>query len=450
MFRRKMRLVIGFTALCLLIAGCSPTSGQTTRHRFLKVMYFGESSFYEDYGDLFLSRYGDVDVEVAVLDSSTIDPAKKYSEALREFIQRENPDVLYLSSNEYERFVQEGLLSSLEPFIKSDQYELSGMQGPIVDFLRELGGGQLYGLSPTFYVPALYYNADLFKQYGVRPPQDNMTWREILQLAARFPADGQGERRIYGLSVPFVQSAGSLADRIAGTQGLSAVNPKAMRVTLNTDSWRDVWDMAVSAVQSGTVYLPETPFYGGSLQDYLNNDLFLQGRVAMKLDDAGLLETLESLTKTMPKYKTFSFDTVTGPVDPADRSASRDVEVGQIFAICSGTPNLEAAWDFIKYVNSDDYASIKARVIHSSLLTRTSHYNDSRLEAFNKLRPLSVDYGREAKLPDSFVDKFKTLTSDELDKVVRKEKTLKDAMDFVSASGQSLLEQAMKTETLRD
>ncbi|WP_334076958.1 ABC transporter substrate-binding protein [Paenibacillus sanfengchensis] len=451
MFRRKMtRLVIGFIVLCLLVAGCYPTPEKTRPHRFLKVMYFGENSFYEDYGDLFLSKYGDVDLEVAVLDSSTFDPTKNYSEALREFIQRENPDVFYLSSQEYERFVRKGLLASLEPHIKADHYELSGMQDTIIDFLRELGGGQIYGLSPTFYSTALYYNADLFKQYGIDPPHDNMTWQEILDLAGRFPVDGGKQQRVYGLSVPFVQTVDSLAERIAGTDGLSAVNPETMQVTLNTDSWRNVWEMAITGVRSSAIYLPDTPFYGGSLQDYLDNDLFLQGRVAMKLDDASLLETLGSLTNTMPKYKAFSFDTVTGPVDPADRSASRDVEVGQIFAIRSGTPNPEAAWDFVKYVNSEEFAAIKARVVGSSLLTRNHHYNENRVEAFYRLRPLKVDYSREAKLPDSFKEKFKDLLSNEMGKVVRRESDLKEALERISEKGQMLLDQAVGAEELRE
>ncbi|GIP08897.1 extracellular solute-binding protein [Paenibacillus macerans] len=449
MFRRKEWSLLCSIVLCLGVAGCYATPEKAAQQRSLKVMYFGDSSFFEDYGDLFLSRYGDVDLDVAVLDQSTLPPEKSYREALDDFIQREQPDVLHLSADEYARYVQEGMLASLEPYIQADHDGLSGMQSSIIDFLKELGGGQLYGLSPTFYNTALYYNADLFKQYGITPPHDNMTWQEILELAARFPADGDEQQRIYGLSVPFVQTADDLAARIANTQGLSAVNPKTMQVTLNTDSWKNVWNMAINATQSGALYLPDTPFYGGSLQDFLDNDLFVQGRVAMKLDDAGFMQVLAGMTKTLPDFKAFQFDTVTGPVDPLDRSSSRDMEVGQIFAIRAGTPNLEAAWDFVRYVNSDDYAAIKARVFNSNLLTRMDHYSESRLQAFYKLNPLMVDYSRKADIPDTFTEKFDALTSTEMSKAARKEISLEEALDNVSKTGQALLDEALAKQNNR-
>lgn len=396
-----------------------------------------------------MSKYGDVDLDVAVLDQSTLPPEKSYREALDDFIQLEKPDVLYLAADEYARYVQEGMLSSLEPYIQADHYELSGMQSSIIDFLKELGGGQLYGLSPTFYNAALYYNADLFKQYGITPPHDNMTWQEILDLAARFPADGGEQHRIYGLSVPFVQTIDDLVAKIANTQGLSAVNPKTMQVTLNTDSWKSVWNMAINGAQSGALYLPETPFYGGSQQDFLDHDLFVQGRVAMQLDDAGFMQVLAGLTKTLPDYKAFQFDTVTGPVDPLDRSSSRDMEVGRIFAIRAGTPNMEAAWDFVKYVNSDDYAVIKARVFNSNLLTRMDHYNENRLQAFYKLHPLMVDYSRQAEIPDTFTERFNALISTEMRKAARKETSLEEALNHVSKSGQALLDEALAKQKKR-
>ncbi|MDG0873339.1 extracellular solute-binding protein [Paenibacillus thiaminolyticus] len=52
----------------------------------------------------------------------------------------------------------------------------------------------MYGLSPTFVSSAVYYNKDLFEQYGVTPPQDKMTWEQLLDLAARFPVEGSPRR----------------------------------------------------------------------------------------------------------------------------------------------------------------------------------------------------------------------------------------------------------------
>ncbi|GIQ71163.1 hypothetical protein XYCOK13_39870 [Xylanibacillus composti] len=54
------------------------------------------------------------------------------------------------------------------------------------------GDGRLYGLAPFFQSHAIYYNIDLFDRYGIPYPNDKMTWKEILELASRFPAKQAG------------------------------------------------------------------------------------------------------------------------------------------------------------------------------------------------------------------------------------------------------------------
>jgi len=74
--------------------------------------------------------------------------------------------------------------------------------------LRERGvGGKLYGLAPTFNSKALFYNVDLFGEYGIDPPTDSMSWEEVLNLARRFPKDGDPETKAYGLTVDLQMTA---------------------------------------------------------------------------------------------------------------------------------------------------------------------------------------------------------------------------------------------------
>src|SRR5690606_23647078 len=100
----------------------------------------------------------------------------------------------------YAQLVEEGGVMELETMIKKDGFDTDGMHPAVIELLKEQGGGQLYGLAPTFSSSALFYNADLFEEHGIEPPSDRMSWQDVMQLAARFPTGGSEEERIYGFS----------------------------------------------------------------------------------------------------------------------------------------------------------------------------------------------------------------------------------------------------------
>ena len=70
----------------------------------------------------------------------------------------------------------------------------------LLDYMKEMGGGKLYGLSPSFYSQVIFYNKDMFNKYGIPLPEDRMSWEKVFELAQRFPTDGAKDKRVYGLS----------------------------------------------------------------------------------------------------------------------------------------------------------------------------------------------------------------------------------------------------------
>ena len=86
----------------------------------------------------------------------------------------------------------------MDTYIEKDKYNLEGIYPGLIDMLKEIGGSKLYGLSPSFYGNAVLYNKDLFNKYGVDLPHDGMSWQDILDLARRFPTEGDEKTRVYG------------------------------------------------------------------------------------------------------------------------------------------------------------------------------------------------------------------------------------------------------------
>ncbi|MNW43760.1 putative ABC transporter substrate-binding protein YesO [compost metagenome] len=441
---KGLMLIVVF---CIFLTGCaisSSTKEQQTRH--LKVMYYNEDFFYQDYGDLFQTKYPDTEIEIVETQNLDLESNK---DVLKLTIDKTKPDILLLSPEQYEQFAINGILMDLEPLVKKDQYDIDDINPTIINLLREKGNGKLYGLCPRFYANALFYNMDLFKKYGVEPPQDNMTWEEILNLAERFPFDSSDKDRFYGFGTPLAENAVGIANRIAYTQGLNTVNTKNMKVSLTSNSWRDVWNIALKSSGSGKVYSPKQSFPVGSFEDYYKGNPFLMGKMAMVIDDSSLLQNLKDIKKRVKDFKDFQLGVVTGPVDPLNRDSSGDIELSEIVAIRSGTPNSEAAWDFIQYINGREYSKVKFRVLNGNLPSRMNSiqgYGENEIKPFYSLHPKLVKHDQEYRIPANFDSQFMELEQVEIQKVEKKDISLDEALEKIESEGQFILDQEIKKE----
>ncbi|MGG1936718.1 ABC transporter substrate-binding protein [Paenibacillus macerans] len=440
----------------LLLAGCTGGPAKETKQvSNLKVMFWDESYFYQEYGDLFAMKYPNIDIEVvSSTDKIYRDSDQEdfdYDKAFAKFIEEEQPDVLLLNTNQYEKFASEGKLTELDPLIAKDKYDTETIFPGLMEILKEKGGGKLYGLSPTFYGSVLYYNADLFAKYGIEAPHDGMSWQEILDTARRFPTDGDEKSRVYGFGSDYGMSLENLASSISSTQGLNYINPDTMKLTLNTDSWKQVYKMAMDALDSKAVYNPDGEgFQGGTMEEYYQSQPFLMGRMAMTVDGTNLLQNLKDAQGQIKDYKPFQIGAVAGPVDPAEPDKSRSISMRDILAIRANSPNADAAWEFLKFVNGEEFAKIKSRTLNGGLMSRTGvqrEYNGVSLDVFYKLKPkLDNDSDNYDKIPDSFHEKYYSLFSREIKLVQDKKKSIDEALQTVQDEGQAALNKAVQDE----
>lgn len=441
--------------LVLVAAGCSGAPAKNTQtQRSMKVMFWDESYFFQQYGDLFAMQYPNVDIEVINTQSiynSNDGEITDYNKAVRDFIDKEQPDVVMVSMENYEKMVAEGTLMELDTFIERDKYNTETIYPALIDMLKEKGGGKLYGLSPSFSGSAVFYNTDLFNKYGIELPHDGMTWQEIMDLARRFPTDGDEKTRIYGYGANYSMGLNNLVQMIASAEGLNYINPDTLKITINTDSWKRVYKMALDATEAKAVYNPtDNGFMGGSMEDYYKSQLFLMGRMAMTIGDPYMLQNMKEAKNAIKDYKPFQLGMVAGPVDPADPETTRSIYFSEIFAIRGGSPNADAAWDFLKFVNGEDYARIKSRTLNNGLLSRmgfNKEYDGNSLDVFYKLKPKlgESNYSRLAeKIPNDFYQQYQPILDREIGLVEQKKKSLDEALKTIEAEGQAVLDKSVK------
>lgn len=444
---------------CMLFAGCTSRPAQEKEQTSsFKIMFWDEQYFFQQYGDLFAIGHPNVNIEVVNMNSiynSSNGEQIDYEKAFSDFLEKEQPDVILLDSSNYEKFVNDGKLMELDTFIARDKYDTESIYPALIELLKEKGGGKLYGLAPTFSGNAIFYNADLFAKYGIELPHDGMTWQEILDLARRFPTEGDKDTRVYGFGVQYGMSMENLASYIASAQGLQFLNPDTMKVTINTDSWKQTYKLAMDAIDSKAIYIPdENGFQGGTMEEYYKSRPFLMGRVAMSVESPYLLQDMKQAQDVITDYKPFQLGVAAGPVDPADPQTTRSLYFSDIFAIRANSPNADAAWEFIKFINGEEFARVKSRTLNNGLLSRmgiSTEYNGVNLEAFYKLKPKfdsnsSRDY---AKIPDDFHMQYRPILEREIKLAQEKKKSIDEALQTVQDEAQALLDKALKDETAK-
>ncbi len=114
------------------------------------------------------------------------------------------------------------------------------------------------------------------------------------------------------------------------------------------------------------------------------------GRTAMTIGRSYLLNNIKDAKNMLKDYKPFQVGIVAGPVDPAEPDKSRDIYFNELFAIRANSPNVDVAWEFLKFVNGEQFAQIKSKSLNNGLLSRMGYskeYDGVSLDVFYKLQP---------------------------------------------------------------
>jgi len=456
--KRKMKamttFVIPLVVLALVATGCSlggdnkdiNKDKQTT----LKVMYYNEGMFFQDYGMVFSALYPNVEIEVvsnqSLLNGENID----HDIAFNKFIEEKQPDILMLDTERYKKLSLEGKLYDLDAVMEKEKYETEGLIPGMLDYLKEQGGGKVYGLAPSFYSQVVYYNKDLFEKYKVELPRSRMSWNETIQLARRFPTDGDVKERVYGLKVGYREELFDLASMLAESEKVSYVNAGQKQMTIHTDSWETAFQQTLDAIESNALYFESMSNQAGAMsqsyEDYLLADPFLSGRLAMTIQDVGYTNQIKQASD-YPSLKdkiVKNWDIVTGPVGQQSPDESNLMSFNNLFAIRADSPNKEVAWDFLNYVTSDDYGRVKSKSNnYNGLPVRTKYITDvegHNYAAFYELKPSTFNgYKDFDKLPGTFYGEFITAVKEEMKKVREDTQDLNTALSILQVKGQEML-----------
>ncbi|MFC1975378.1 ABC transporter substrate-binding protein [Chloroflexota bacterium] len=257
------------------------------------------------------------------------------------------PDVFQGCCSHFPIWAQQEYTLDLRPYVESDLDQASIDDWDPVQyrafFTRD---GRQYGLPKYHGALALYYNKDLFDEYGVDYPDD--AWDHDDYLAAMqqltHDRDGDGQTDLWGsmldISWDRIQMhvngwGGHLVDPDNPTQCCMA-EPEAMAAM----EWirARMWDDKVMAT-----FL--------DVQNMSTRQAFIAERVAMVEDGSWALRDI--LTEA-----DFRIGVAPFPAGPVRRVTLATTDG---FGIYAGTKHPDAAWELLKFLISKDYGRAMAR-----------------------------------------------------------------------------------------
>lgn len=261
------------------------------------------------------------------------------------------PEVLNMQDEPFPKYADKGVYTDLGPYVEADadELDLDDFFPQLLDMFKWDSGSQMWLQGTQYAMPwdgagiLWYYNIDVFEQLGVEPPPNqgwDWTMDEFLDLCLKlveFDADGNITRGAFLLPswvyhMPFIMTMGGLY-----------IDPEKKKCMLSTPESIEAVQYYVDLRLKHHVCPYTTEFAGmGEL------DLFREGQVAMHLTGPWWFPDLRAIPEEELRWDCLHF-----PKNPA--TGERYVRQSwDGMAIGAGTENMEASWEYIKFVLSPD------------------------------------------------------------------------------------------------
>jgi multiple sugar transport system substrate-binding protein len=243
-----------------------------------------------------------------------------------------SPDIIHLDRKDVPLFVRKGLLEDLTTVLEEDS-----SPGPGIFLPGLLAGcvirGRTYAVPHNFSTLVLYYNRDHFDAAGIPYPDSTWTWETLLDAARKLTVkDRDGNIVRYGCNMQIAFSA--LLEQNGGHVLNGALDSCVIASTECADALQFEVDLSEKYRVSWSMLS----------QNLQWDDMFEGGRVSMIANGRWAAVPYERAIGS-------------GAVDiaPLPRGRFRKgAAAGHVMAISSASTKKKEAWEFIKFLVSDE------------------------------------------------------------------------------------------------
>jgi len=304
--------------------------------------------------DAFQAAYPNVDLQIV----ESFDDQKLLTAAASDQL----PDVIWLSRFETATLAARNVLQPLTPFIERDSYDTTRFYEAAIN--EATYEDQLYGIPGGMDVRMLFVNLDHLAEVGIDPATlDTSNWEQLNELGAQLvKRDGDNATR-WGFDHKIQQGNVWLWGR---GNGGSFISEDGSEATLNNEK-------VVEAVEIGKQgYDAQGGFqaYETLATTFQGNEEFARGLVSMSLYEQWMMSGM-----IVPVAPDLNFDVL--PIRQRGSGADGPMVSftgGNAWYITSGAKNPDAAWEFIKFLHSDDTWRLGANAVKETRIAEQRPY----------------------------------------------------------------------------
>ncbi|MFQ6058038.1 MAG: ABC transporter substrate-binding protein [Anaerolineae bacterium] len=250
-----------------------------------------------------------------------------------QWAQGQWPDVMFL--DDIPLYAARGLLENLDPYIAKDDYDLSDFYPGLLELFKYQDS--LYGLPRDNDTKVIFYNKQLFDEAGLPYPSDDWTWQDLRELALKLTRreDVMGKIVQYGFAYEPMewwilwvwQNGGEVFDDDFAPTRTTINSPQAIEALqfladlTNVDQVTPPFEVQRSSLSIGR--------------------LFQKGQLAMAFGN-------HALVPAFAQIEGLRWDVVGLPRG----KLKVNVAGGAGYAISSRSQHKEAAWTFLKFLES--------------------------------------------------------------------------------------------------
>lgn len=385
-----LALVLSMSLVPAAFAEAEPITIQFWHHRGSGTQYECVTHAVEGFNSTVGQELG-----IVVEESYIGDYVQLFSQIQLAVQSGEAPNVVSAANTYTAYMLEDGMLVDMAPLAEAEDYDITGN---LMDWLLEIGGntdGQIHSLPYCRSTPLFYYNKAVADELGIEIG-DMITIDELVAFGeAAMQTDENGNVTRYGFEIfndfgyynaAWIYQLGS--EYMAEGGGCPALEDGTMlKVLTDWRDWVDVgWCRVYDATNAGDI--AQTMLISGELASFMNSCAGL-GNMMVAAEESGV----EVGVAMFPTY------------DPDNHIA----EIGGANIAILGADNsdeeIEASWEFVKYLMSDEEQFFNAKTSGYVACTKSIASYEPMVEYWEENPEFKVaydqmlNYGRAQETP---------------------------------------------------
>ncbi|ALS29125.1 ABC transporter substrate-binding protein [Paenibacillus sp. 32O-W] len=256
------------------------------------------------------------------------------------------PDIIYSTSSSHQQIIRTGAYADLRELIERHNFDTSKIKPILWNYVLDLTkGDEILAIPFNSNQHVLYYNKDIFDKFGVHyPPDEQLTWDQVLELAAKLTRTENGVHYI-GLSVDNLTG-------LARGLGLGYLDPETGNAALDTPDWLRTFELQKRIFEIPGYVTPDGQW--DWTRDHFMKDQNIAIRVTWLANMVGPLEELRQ------QGVEFNWDIAPAPNFEDQLGKTREAQVHTL-SVNSQSKHKDEAFQVIAEILSDEGQRILAR-----------------------------------------------------------------------------------------